>query len=288
MSTQQTAVTQYVTANGIKYAYRTLGLPATDKLIPLVLLMHFRGSIDHWDPALINGLAATRPIIIFDNAGLGKSGGEVADNFTDWAGHAITVVQALGFRKIDLLGFSMGGMAAQLFALNTQEQGLVRRLILAGTGPSTGEGTAGGELAPFQQFASAETKEELKAAYLDTLFPVTEEGIAAGEAWWKRINERTEDRSSYLDQAGTARQTSAVLKYLGAEHSTTYERLPGLNIPVFVTNGNDDILVPTVNSWVLFKLLPDAHLHLYPKSGHGFLFQYHELFVAHVNQFLGQ
>ncbi|MCJ1279798.1 hypothetical protein MMC21_007622 [Puttea exsequens] len=281
MSTQQTAKTQYVDAAGIRFAYRLFGSTTGT---PLVFLQHFRGTMDHWDPALINPLALTRPILLLDNAGIGKSSGSVPDNFPGWAANVIALLEALGIKKFDLLGFSMGGMAAQLVALNAPT--LVRRLVLAGTGPSKGDGVEGGPEWAFKALYAAQTAEENEDAFLKTFYSLSEEKQALGREWWKRINERTVDRSQYLGPDGTQRQTEAVMKWIGGEGEGSYERLGDLKMPVFVASGDDDILVPTANSLMLWRRISGAHLHIYPDVGHGFLNEYAAMFAEHVRLFL--
>jgi pimeloyl-ACP methyl ester carboxylesterase len=281
MSTQQTAKTQYVDVNGVKLAYRRFGRSTG---IPLVMHIHFRGTMDHWDPALINPLAEAREIILLDNSGVGKSPGEVPDNYTAWAKVVIDLVSALGIKKIDMLGFSMGGFVAQLVALNAPH--LVRRLILAGTGPSAGEGVEAGSNEAFRILSIAKTPEEGEAAFLKTFYSLSEEKQALGRTWWKRINERSvEERADYLGPEGTQRQTEAVIKWASGIDGT-YDRLGEMKIPVLVANGDNDIIIPTANSFVLKKRIPNAYLHIYPDTGHGFLFEYASLFSKHVNIFL--
>ncbi|KAI9860987.1 MAG: hypothetical protein M1824_002753 [Vezdaea acicularis] len=282
MSTQQTAKTQYIEANGNKIAYRYFG-KATGT--PLLFMQHFRGGMDHWDPSLINPLALTRPILQLDNSGIGKSSGEVPDTFKGWAANAIGLIEALGLKEVDLLGFSMGGMAAQLVALDAPQ--LVRRLILAGTGPSAGEGVGRGPAWAFEALASATTHEEAEDAFLKTFYSHTPEKQALGKAWWKRINERTEDRSGYLGPEGTQHQINSVIAWLtpGTEGGS-YDRLAELKIPVFVASGDDDLLVPTESSILLWRKIKTAHLHIYPDTGHGFLNEYAEMFAEHIRLFL--
>jgi len=282
MSTQQTAKTQYVQVNGTNFAYRRFGRSSG---VPLVFLIHFRGTMDHWDPALINPLALTREIILLDNSGVGKSSGEIPDNFTDSANNVISVLSELGIKQIDLLGFSMGGFVAQLVTLNAP--GLVRRLILAGTGPSAGEGVETAAPEPFQLLIASSTPTEHEDGFLKTFYTLSEEKQALGRTWWKRINERAvEERSDYVGPEGVQRQLAAAMKWLGGADGGSYDRLPEIKIPVFVANGDDDILVPTANSLVLQKRLPGAHLHIYPDTGHGFLFEYAALFAQHIILFL--
>jgi pimeloyl-ACP methyl ester carboxylesterase len=281
MSTQQTALTQYVDVDGIKFAYRRFGNPAE---VPLVLLMHFRGTMDHWDPDLINALAHTREVILLDNSGVGKSSGSVPDNYGGWAQNVINLLSAIGVKKIDLLGFSMGGFVAQLVTLKAPE--LVRRLILAGTGPSAGEGVTAGPPEAFELIATA-TPEGAENAHLKTFYSLSDEKQALGKTWWKRINERNvEPRSPYVGKEGVEKAISAAIKWGTGVGETSYDRLGEIKIPVFVANGDIDILVPTANSFVLKNRLPNAHLHIYPDTGHGFLFEYASIFVQHVNIFL--
>lgn len=254
MSTQQSAPTLYTTTKSLRYAYRYFGEIHSPNP-PLMFLQHFRGTMDHWDPALINPLALTRPILLFDNAGVGNSGGEVADSFSGWADHVISFLTAflptIGKDKVDLFGFSMGGMCAQMVALNAPH--LIRKLILGGTAPSAGEGVVGGDPEMSKILAIASTDSEEEAGFLKTFYSPRAEKQELGRAWWKRMNERVLDgRSPYLDAEGTGRQITAVTKWLTpGEAGGSYDRLSELKMPVFVANGDNDVLVPTENSWVL-------------------------------------
>lgn len=286
MSSHETAKTQFIIANGTKLAYRRLG-PSSG--IPLVMLIHFRGNMDFWDPLLINTLIKARPVILVDIAGTGKSSGLVPNTMADWAGHAIELLKALSIPQIDLLGFSMGGVAVQYVAINAP--GLVRRLILAGTRTSTAPHTVLGPREWFLPLAKSETEEEFRKAWTDSFFNHTAHGRAAADASWLRIMTRKEDRSPHLSPKLAKRQAEAISTAGPSAESKgkkihPYERLQELNMPVFIANGDNDLLIPTQNSIELAKLLPNAHLHIYPNAGHGFLFQYAELFAAHVNLFL--
>jgi pimeloyl-ACP methyl ester carboxylesterase len=191
MATQQTAVTaltQYMIADGTKLAYRRLGLRSG---IPLVMLIHFRGNMDFWDPALIDALAKSRPIILLDNAGIGKSEGEIPTTLQGWAAHVIGLLRALDIKQIDLLGFSMGGGAAQHVALAAP--GLVRKLILAGTRTSRTPNTILGPRKISVALASGATEEEFKEAWTISFFNPSAQGRAAAKAVWDRIFSRTQD-----------------------------------------------------------------------------------------------
>ncbi|KAG4436749.1 hypothetical protein IFR05_007767 [Cadophora sp. M221] len=281
MSTQETAVTKYVVVNGTTLAYRQLGLTSG---IPLVMLMHFRGNMDFWDPALINALARSRPIILLDNAGIGKSEGEIPTTLHGWAIHVIALLDALNIHQIDLLGFSMGGGAAQHVALAAP--GKLRKLILAGTRTSRTPNTVLGPRKIFYELAHSETEEEFKAAFALSFFNPSQHGKDAAEASWSRIFTRKDDRALHLSPVLAKRQTEAFSNFSVSSPENPYERIHELRMPVFVANGEQDLLIPTPNSFELAQLLPHAHLHIYPNSGHGFLYQYAELFAKHVDIFL--
>ncbi|KAK0642499.1 2-hydroxymuconate semialdehyde hydrolase [Lasiodiplodia hormozganensis] len=244
--------------------------------------------MDHWDPAFLNPLAAARPIIIMDNAGIGRSGGQVANDYNDWAQYAIDVVSALGIDQIDLFGFSMGGIAAQMVTLRGPR--LVRRLILAGTIPSTGEGVTLADLGPFEQLRSAVTEEEQKNAFLDTFFEKSDTSRAAGLESWNRIQSARQNRVDYLSVEGGNRQAAAFAKSMNPALADrgSYNRFHEIKIPVFIANGSNDVLLPSVNSFVMWERLVNGepHLHLFPDSGHGFLYQYAAQYNRMINEFL--
>jgi pimeloyl-ACP methyl ester carboxylesterase len=283
MTTQQTAVTQYITANGIKAAYRRLG-PETGT--PLVMMIHFRGNMDFWDPALINALAKSRPIILLDYPGIGKSEGEIPLTFQGWAAHVVALVKTLGISEIDLLGFSMGGVAAQYVPLNTP--GLVRKLILAGTRTSITPNAVEASGESFAALKDSVTEQEFKGSWALSFFNDSPHGKAAAQASWDRIMSRTEDRAPHLSVELAKRQTEAYMSSMTPKPENAYERIHELTMPVLVVNGDNDTLVPTANSHELAQLLPYAEIHIYPNSGHGFLFQYAELFAKHVDLFLDE
>jgi pimeloyl-ACP methyl ester carboxylesterase len=249
-----------------------------------VMMMHYRGNMDFWDPALINAFAKSRPIILLDNAGVGKSEGEIPTTFQGWAGHVIDLVEALNIRQIDLLGFSMGGGAAQCVALKAPQ--LVRKLILAGTRTSRTPNTTRGSRDIFLPLAQSVTEADFEVAWTQSFFNHDLEGREAAKASWNRIFTRMHDRSPHLRPEIAKRQGEAFEKFLTPHPDNPYERIGELKMPVFVANGDNDLLIPTENSVELAQILPNAHLHIYPKSGHGFLYQYAELFAKHIELFL--
>jgi pimeloyl-ACP methyl ester carboxylesterase len=275
--THNTAPTQYVEANGIRYAYRRFG--AGDRL-PLVCLQHFRGGIDNWDRLVTDGLAENRSVILFNNAGIASSEGDPADTIEAMAKHVIAFVDALGLREIDLFGFSMGGFVAQNVVLARPK--LVRRLILAGTGPEGGEGMVGyPELAT--RHATQEVPTEENFLYL--FFYPSDSSQAAGRVYWKRRHER-EDQDTPSSLKAMAAQVKAIAEWGAVPVRDRFAKLKNIELPVLVVNGKTDLMVPTVNSFILQQHLPNAELIIYPDSGHGAIFQFPARFVREAKTFL--
>jgi pimeloyl-ACP methyl ester carboxylesterase len=193
--------------------------------------------MDHWDPALINPIAAVRPVVLIDNAGVGKSQGEIPKVYAGWAQHYIDVITALGYDRVDIMGFSMGGCVAQMVALNAPS--LVRRVVLCGTTPSTGPGVVRADLGPFNHLSSATSDEEHRAAFLDTMFNTSARSRAAGEAAWRRITGARPDRSQHVDLAGARRQGIAFVKFMDPKQAAnaSYNRFQELKMPVLIANG---------------------------------------------------
>ncbi|KAL6246083.1 hypothetical protein RBB50_007236 [Rhinocladiella similis] len=287
MSTYETAQTQYITVNGVKHAYRLFGLSSGT---PLFLHVHFRGNMDWWDPAFINPLAAVRPILLVDNTGVGLSEGEVPTRFADWATAIIDVAHGLGITRLDVLGFSMGGFVGQLMALQAPD--LVRRLIVAGSGPSAGEGVVSSDPKYFVEVAGGSTFDEYHAGLKHTFFTQSEKKQALGEQWIQRMANARPNRAPLLGGQGLQNQIAALQRFFSGDHreEATYDRLDQIKIPVLVANGSSDVLVAKENSILLWKRLvnSDAQLHLYADSGHGFLNEYHKHFSRLVNEFLDE
>jgi pimeloyl-ACP methyl ester carboxylesterase len=275
--THNTAPTQYVEANGIRYAYRRFG--AGDRL-PLVCLQHFRGGLDSWDRLVTDGLAQGRSVILFNNAGIASSGGDPADTIDAMAKHVIAFVDALGLEKIDLFGFSMGGFVAQNVVLNRPK--LVRRLILAGTGPEGGEGMVG-----YPELATRHATEKVPVEenFLYLFFYPSGSSQSAGRVYWTRRHER-EDQDTPSSMAAMAAQVKAIAAWGAVPAQNRYAKLKKIALPVLVVNGKTDLMVPTVNSFILQQHLPDAELIIYPDSGHGGIFQFPARFVLEATTFL--
>ncbi len=274
VATLETAPTRYVEGSGIRFAYRQLG-PSTGT--PLVLLQHFSGNIDAWDPAVVNALAADRPVIAFDNAGVGRSSGQTPDNIAAMARGAVTFIGLLGLSEVDLLGFSLGGCVAQQIAADNGR--LVRKLILVGTAPKGGEEHL---LAVLQEaFAKTETPDPR----LPLFFTQSAASQAAGKAFLNRAYARKEDRDTESGSAVTDPQAKALITWC-ATPDPEHAILRAITQPALVVSGSNDTMLPADNAYAMFKGLSNAQLVLYPDSGHGALFQYHEFFVSHVRTFL--
>jgi pimeloyl-ACP methyl ester carboxylesterase len=270
----ESALTEYIAASGIKFAYRRLG---TREGTPLIFLQHFTGHMDSWDPAVVNGLAASRPVIVFDNAGVGKSSGRTPDNVAQMTTDTEQFIAALGFAKVDLLGFSLGGFVAQSLAV--KNPGLVRKMILVGTAPQ------GGEEHLLKVVEEAFSHKEAPDVRLPLFFTRSEASQAAGRAFIKRASVRTVDRDPESGEAVRNPQAKALIDWCASKDPKN-SILEAIDQPVLVVSGSDDTMLPDGNAYFMSKHLKNAQLILYPDSGHGALFQYSTLFVDHVVLFL--
>ena len=278
--THETAPTRFVEADGSRFAYRRFG---SDEGLPLLFCQHFTGTMDNWDPVITNTLAQEREVILFDNRGVGSSNGQTPDSVQAMATDALAFVDALGLKQIDLLGFSIGGMVAQQMVLDRPK--LVKHLILAGTGPEGGEGIDIGGLPP-----SSVVLTDASLSHFDRqqrlFFAPTETSQAAGRAFFERKHWRKDDRDPEAIPAVAKAQTIAIKSWGEQKKGERYGRLKEIKQPTLVFNGINDVMIPTMNSYILALHIPDARLVLYPDSGHGALSQYPDQFCAEVKLFL--
>ena len=275
VTSYKNAPTRTVSAGGVEFAYRELG-PKTG--VPVVLVTHLAAVLDNWDPRVVDGIATKHRVIAFDNRGVGATTGTTPKTIQAMATDAVTFIRALGLTKVDLLGFSMGGMIAQVIVQD--EPQLVRKLILAGTGPAGGEGI----------------KNVTKLSHLDTVralltlqdpkqflfFTRTPNGRRAGKEFLARLKERTANRDKAISLKSYFAQLTAI-------HRWGLERPHDLSVvrqPVLVANGESDRMVPTKNSVDMARRLPDSELVIYPDAGHGGIFQFHGQFVEKALEFL--
>src|SRR3954469_11720079 len=276
--THDTAPTQFVEADGIRFAYRRFGQPTGT---PIVLLQHFMGNLDNYDPAITNALATSREVILTDNDGGGRSTGRAPDTVAGMARDAASLIDALGLDQVDLFGFSMGGYVAQQIAVDRPELG--RRLILVGTGPRGGEDM--GQLAPDVAPLFGKIYDPQDLMWLPIFFSPSEASQAAGRRFLERIRARTEDRDVPVSNVTVAAHSAAAREW-GSAAPGSFDYLKGIRHAALVVNGSRDIVVSTVNSYILQQNLPNAELILFPDSNHGSHFQFTDAFVGYATSFV--
>ncbi len=271
-----TAPNRFVEAEGIRFAYRSFG---DGDGVPLVLLPHSRGNMENWDPIFLERLSDRRRVILFDNVGVGLTNGQMPRTFTVSASYAASFIRALNLERVDALGFSIGGCIAQELAAS--HSGLVRRLVLAGTAPRGGEGMNDRPDSLISLVMGPPSKE----SFLKIFFANSEASQQAGLTFLERMQRRKDGRSPPMSEAASKSQAAARDAW-GAEKDPNYEHLQKIAQPTLIANGNADIMMPTVNSWHLYRNMRNAKLILYPDSAHGFLFQYPDAFAHDVVDFL--
>lgn len=271
----QDVPTRTVDVGGVPFAYRELG---PDTGVPVVFLHHLMAVLDDWDPRVIDGIAAQRRVIAFDNRGVGASEGSVPHSIDQMGRDAIAFIRALGHRKVDLFGFSLGGGVAQMVALQAPD--LVRRMILAGTGPRGGGGID--EIQKVALVAYLKAALTLSDPRNFLFFPRTPEGKRAAKDYFSRLKERTRNR----DKGISLQARHAQLEAIKAAGLSEPDDLSVITQPVFVANGDHDLMVASSLSTDMACRLPNAKLTIYPDSGHGAVFQYHHAFVPAVLDFL--
>ena len=271
------APTRTIDAGGVRFAYRELG-PATG--VPVIFLTHLAAVLDNWDPRVVDGIAAHHRVITFDNRGVGASTGSTPDTIQAMAKDAVIFIRALGFDQVDLFGFSMGGMIAQVIA--QQEPQLVRKVILAGTGPAGGDGIDKVTRITYLDTARALLTRQDPKQFL--FFTRTPNGRRAGKEFLARLQERRNDRDKAISVGSFRAQLKAIHRW-GRQKPAD---LASIHQPVLVMNGESDKMVPSKNTVDLDRRLPNSQLVLYPDAGHGGVFQFHDDFVKRALEFLGR
>ena len=275
ITTYKDAPTKTVDIGGARFAYRQLG---PNGGTPVIFLNHLGAVLDNWDPRVVDGIAARHRVITFDNRGIGASKGKTPHSVAEMARDAVAFIRALGFDQVDLLGFSLGGFVAQVIA--QEEPQLVRKMVLAGTGPAGGEGIDKVTSITIGDMARAALTLKDPKYYL--FFTKTPNGRSAARQFLKRLKERTDNRDKSISPIAFRAQLKAIHAWGRQEPSD----LSGIQQPVFVANGDQDRMVPSSNSDDLARRLPNAQLTLYSDAGHGGIFQYHDEFVDEALKFL--
>lgn len=267
--------TRMIDVDGTPFAYRELG---PEGGVPVVFLHHLMAVLDDWDPRVIDGIAAHHRVIAFDNRGIGRSGGKVPTDIDTMGSDAVAFIRAMGLEQVDLLGFSLGGGVAQMVLLQAPE--LVRRAVLAGTGPKGGGGID--EITKVSVKAYLKAAATLKDPRTFLFFPRNPAGKAAAKAYLRRLKERTDDRDKRISMQARRAQLKAIRSAGLAEP----DDLSVITQPVLVVNGDNDLMVSSAHSADMARRIPDARLEIYPDSGHGGVFQHHDDFVRLVDEFL--
>jgi pimeloyl-ACP methyl ester carboxylesterase len=266
-----------VSAGGVTYAYRELGPKGG---IPVVFFVHLAATLDNWDPRIVDPVAKGRHVIAFDNRGVGASTGQVPDSVEAMADDAYTFIKALGYDKIDIFSFSLGGMVAQALVVKHPE--LVRKLVLTGTGPKGGKDIDKVAGTTYWDILRATLTRSDPKEFL--FFNRNATGKAAGRAFVNRLKERTVDRDAKIKTKAFQTQLKAIKKW----GRSTPDNLSSITQPTLIANGDNDRMVPSVLSEDLHRRIKDSQVIIYPDSGHGGIFQYHDEFAPVAVEFLAR
>lgn len=284
MSPEHSVITSYanapartVTGAGVTFAYRELGPTGG---VPVVLFVHLAANLDNWDPRIIDPIAQRHRVIAFDNRGLGASTGKVPTTIEEMADDAYTFITALGHRSVDIFSFSLGGMVAQALVVKHPE--LVRKLVLAGTGPAGGKDMDKVAGVTYRDMARAFVSRKDPKEFL--FFNRNDAGKPAAKAFVDRLEERTADRDTKVTVSAFLTQLAAIKRW---GRSAPVD-LSGITQPTLIANGDNDRMVPSVLSEDLHQRIGNSELIMYPDSGHGGIFQFHDRFVPVVLEFLAR
>jgi pimeloyl-ACP methyl ester carboxylesterase len=272
--TSITVPTRYAETKGTRFAYRRWGKPGG---FPFVFLNYFSGNLDDWDPQITDSLAAEFDVVLFDNAGVASSGGETPGTVPEMARDALAFCDALGLKKFNAVGFSLGGMIAQQMALDHPDR--LGRIILLGTGPRGGEGMTFTEL-------SADERADPVQFLLAAFFSPSDASQAAGRAYLDRLAVRTRDRDQPVSPKTSEAQLRAIREWGAVPPSNRYAALQKIRHPTLVVHGTKDIVVQPINAFILAQHLPNAQLIMYPDSSHGAQYQHADVFLKHAKLFL--
>ena len=270
-----TAPTQYIEVNGTRYAYRSLGEPSET---PLICFQHFTGTLDNWDPLITNGLAVDRQVILFDNKGVGNSTGTTPDSVAAMTTDAIEFIEALGIRRFDVLGFSLGGFIAQYLAHIRPD--LIRKIIIVGAAP---QGVK--VLYSFPELIGRAMQLTPAERFLFIFFTASEASRSKGKATLGRLFERQQDRDADASMEAVQAQMTAITNWGKAPVDIDLKKITH---PVLIVQGSNDEMMASHTSYELFQQLPDAVLSFYPDAAHGSFYQYPELFVSQAAYFLSK
>lgn len=278
--THLTAPTRFVTIDGTSFAYRRWG--NTDSAQPpILLLQHFRGGMDHWDPLMTDGLAKGREVILFNGRGVASSSGQPRTRIEDMADDAAAFVRALGLQQIDVLGFSLGGF--QALDLTWRHPALIRKLMLLGTGPRGGNP----DMEPRVLTTAPRPVPEFED-FLYLFFGRSPQAEQAAREFWERRHQRVDQDPPSSAEVASA-QIEANMHYLPRlSEADPFAYLRDIKQPTFILNGVNDVMIPTINSFYMTRNIPNAQLFIYPDSGHAAQFQCPERFLQHAVQFLNE
>jgi pimeloyl-ACP methyl ester carboxylesterase len=273
--THQTAPTQFVQAEGTRFAYRRFGPRGG---IPLLLLNYFAANMDHWDPRITNGLAAEHDVIVVDYPGIGRSSGQTPSTIAALAKDCVAFCRAIDLALFDVVGFSLGGMIAQ--QLGAEFPDMVRRIILLGTAPRGGEGLLFNDL-------SIDELDDTSALITQAFFTPSDASQAAARAYLERLKSRVDDLDAPVSKQSALAELAALRAWGGIPQSDRYAMLRTIHQPTLIVQGNKDVVVMPINAFLLAQHMPNAQLIMYPDASHGAQSQHADIFLRHVKLFLG-